>query len=73
MNTAGDARHGCYVAYLVPGKLLLLLPDSGDAGEATFREIGMPGTLETPQCYVHVSRSSMIFGQDEAAFRCRSS
>ena len=48
MNTAGDARHGCYVAYLVPGKLLLLLPDSGDAGEATFREIGTPGTLETP-------------------------
>jgi hypothetical protein len=42
---------------------------AGMPGEATFREIGMPGTLETPQCYVHVSRSSMIFGQDDAAFR----
>jgi hypothetical protein len=31
MNTAVDARNGCYVAYFIPGRLLFLLPDSRDA------------------------------------------
>ena len=55
------------MAYFVPGKLLFLLPDSGDASEAIVRQTGAPGTMEDSQCRINVSSSSAVFGQGEVA------
>jgi hypothetical protein len=67
MNSAVDARNACYVAYFVPGRLLFLLPDNGDAAQATSIRISTPGVLENSQCRIDVRTSSAFINQGEVA------
>ncbi len=68
MGTAVDARNACYVAYFAPGKLLLLLPDDGDASKATSMPIPSSGSLQNSQCTIFGQMSSLVSGQGELAF-----
>ncbi len=68
MGTAVDARNACYVAYFAPGKLLLLLPDDGDASKATSMPIPSSGSLQNSQCTIYGSQSNLGSGQGELAF-----
>ena len=68
MGNAVDARNACYVAYFAPGKLLLLLPDDGDASKATSMPIPSNGSLQNSQCTIFGQMTSIVSGQGELAF-----
>ena len=68
MGTAVDARNACYVAYFAPGKLLLLLPDDGDASKALSMPIPSNGSIQNSQCTIFGSQTSLVSGQGELAF-----
>jgi len=65
MGTAVDARNACYVAYYVPGNLLLLIPDSGDGNQATAMALSGSGTLENSQCRISAAGSSAVFSDGQ--------
>ena len=53
MNTALDGGHACYVAYYQPGNSLYLLPDNGDASQATSMVLnGSATSLSNSQCTI---------------------
>lgn len=60
VNTALDARQACYIAYYVPGNLLLLFPDNGDGAAVTVMPLAGAGTLENSQCKVEALGSSAV-------------
>ena len=68
MGTAVDARNACYVAYFAPGKLLLLLPDDGDASRALSMPIPSTGSIQNSQCTINGNMTSLVSGQGELAF-----
>jgi hypothetical protein len=59
MNTALDAAGACYVAYFVPGNLVLLFPDNGDGAQATAMELTGTNTVENSQCRISASGSTV--------------
>ncbi|MBZ2177552.1 MAG: SBBP repeat-containing protein [Acidobacteria bacterium] len=58
INSALDGAAACYVPYFVPGNLLLLVPDNGDAGQSAVMSLTSGGTLENSQCRVESVGSS---------------
>jgi hypothetical protein len=68
MGTAVDARNACYVAYFAPGRLLLLLPDDGDASKALSMPIPSNGSIQNSQCTIFGNQTALLPGQGELAF-----
>jgi hypothetical protein len=60
INTALDARQACYIAYFVPGNLLLLFPDNGDGGAVTVMPLTGTGSIENSQCRIDAAGSSAV-------------
>ena len=59
INNALDGAGACYVAYYRPGNLLLLLPDNGNASQATSMVLnGGSTSLSNSQCTILGSGSS---------------
>jgi hypothetical protein len=58
INSALDGAGACYVPLFVPGNLLLLVPDNGDAGQSAVMGLTSGATLENSQCRVESLGSS---------------
>lgn len=57
VNTALDGRSACYFAYYRPGNQLFLVPDNGDASQATNIILTGNNTISNSQCSISAQGS----------------